>query len=457
MLINESPRKYGNKVVIERGKKVIYAVLKKALYGSLVSSLLFWRDLTSFFKEIGFEPNPYDQCVMNKTHGSKQLTVCWYVDDIKMSHVDEGALEWLIKKLGNRYGGVSPLTVSRGKIHEFLGMVIDFTRKGEVSLDMQKHIQDILETGTTDMKGRAETPASSHLFQTRLEATRLEPKDGDLFRTLIAKILYVAGRSRPDLKLALSFLTTRVRAPDQDDKLKLTRLVKYIRATKHLKLTIEAASIHTIKWWVDAAYAVHVDMRGHTGGMMSMGEGAMITKSTKHKINTRSSTEAEIVGVDDMMGHMMWTLRFLDAQGYQIDENILYQDNQSAILLENNGRSSCSRRTKHIDTRYFYITDRINKKEIKVEYCPTGDMLGDFFTKPLQGSLFRKLRAKVMNLKDDCPEESKEKKMILRESQECVALPCRVTAVQAVTDNGVNNGSSPGKDVNKYKLVTLRN
>ena len=75
------------------------------------------------------------------------------------------------------------------------------------------------------------------------------------------------------------------------------------------------------------------------------------------------------------------------------------------------------KRTNHIDTHYFFITDRIDKKEIKVEYCPTGDILGDFFTKPLQGSLFRKLRAKVMNLKNDYPEETKEKKMFLRESQ----------------------------------------
>ena len=70
--------------------------------------------------------------------------------------------------------------------------------------------------------------------------------------------------------------------------------------------------------------------------------------------------------------------------------------------MERNGRASCSKRTKHIDQRYFFITDRIEKREISVEYCPTGDMLGDFFTKPLQGGLFRKLRAMIMNLEDDC-------------------------------------------------------
>ena len=212
------------------------------------------------------------------------------------------------------------------------------------------------------------------------------------------------GASKPKAatywKTTLSFLTTRVRNPDLDDWRKLVRFVRYIRATRHLKLTLEASSLKQIRWWVDAAYGVHGDMRGHSGGMMSFGKGATAAKSTKHKINTRSSTEAEIVGVDDHMPGILWTLRFVEAQGYKVEENVLYQDNQSAILMERNGKFSCSKRTKHIDMRYFFITDRIEKKEVSVEYCPTGEMIGDFFTKPLQGAIFRKFRAQILNLDD---------------------------------------------------------
>ena len=70
---------------------------------------------------------------------------------------------------------------------------------------------------------------------------------------------------------------------------------------------------------------------------------------------------------------------------------MVYQDNQSAMLLENNGRGSSSKRTRHINIRYFFVTDRIKEGEMRVEYCPTGDMVADYFTKPLQGSLFRKM------------------------------------------------------------------
>jgi hypothetical protein len=127
----------------------------------------------------------------------------------------------------------------------------------------------------------------------------------------------------------------------------------------------------------------------------------MATKSAKHKINGRSSTEAEIIGVDDHMPSVLWTLRFLECQGYEVKENVVLQDNQSATLMERNGKLSCSKRTKHVDMRCFFITDRIEKKDVSVEYCPTEEMVGDFFTKPLQGPLFRKFRARIMNLPDE--------------------------------------------------------
>jgi len=97
---------------------------------------------------------------------------------------------------------------------------------------------------------------------------------------------------------------------------------------------------------------------------------------------------------------ILWTNYFLEAQGYGHQDTILYQDNQSAILLEKNGRKSSSKRTKHLNCRFYFITDRINIGDLSVEHCPTEEMVGDFFTKPLQGKLFYKFRALIMNLKE---------------------------------------------------------
>jgi hypothetical protein len=152
--------------------------------------------------------------------------------------------------------------------------------------------------------------------------------------------------------------------------------------------------------WVDASFAVHPDMKSHTGATMSMGKGSVYSSSTRQKLNTKSSTEAELVGVDDRMPQILWTRYFLEAQGYEVRENKIYQDNQSAMLLENNGRGSSSQRTRHINIRYFFVTDRIKANEVSVEYCLTAEMNGDLFTKPLQASLFRKFRNRVMNIKE---------------------------------------------------------
>jgi hypothetical protein len=98
------------------------------------------------------------------------------------------------------------------------------------------------------------------------------------------------------------------------------------------------------------------------------------------------------------MAQVMWTRYFLEEQGYGVVENIIYQDNQSAMLLEKNGRNSIGKRTRHICIRYFFVTDGIKSKEVSIEYCPTKEMTGDFMTKPLQGSPIRDFRAKIINL-----------------------------------------------------------
>jgi hypothetical protein len=83
-------------------------------------------------------------------------------------------------------------------------------------------------------------------------------------------------------------------------------------------------------------------------------------------------------------------------QGIKVTDNILYQDNKSAILLEMNGRTSSSKQTKHIEIWYYYIADRIAKGDLSVVWCPTNKMIADFLTKPLQGKVFQQFRDVLM-------------------------------------------------------------
>ena len=116
------------------------------------------------------------------------------------------------------------------------------------------------------------------------------------------------------------------------------------------------------------------------------------------KLNTRSSTEAELVGADDAATMILWTGLFMEQQGYPFSKNILFQDNKSAILLENNGKRSAGKRSRALNVRYFFLTDQVQKGNLTVEYCPTDVMWADFMTKPLQGEKFRKFRDNILGI-----------------------------------------------------------
>jgi hypothetical protein len=114
-------------------------------------------------------------------------------------------------------------------------------------------------------------------------------------------------RARPDLQLAVAFLTTQVKNPNTDDYKKLARVMRYLWGTAGMPLTLEADGMQIVKWWVDTVFAVHDDMKGHTGGVMLLGKGAMYGASKTQKNVSRSSTEAELIGVYDVMPQIMWT------------------------------------------------------------------------------------------------------------------------------------------------------
>jgi len=123
-----------------------------------------------------------------------------------------------------------------------------------------------------------------------------------------------------------------VKCPDVDDYKKLTRVMKYLRNTASLPLVMEAKNLNAVEWWVDASFVVHPNMRSHTACVMMLGAGAVYASLTKQKLNTRSSTEAELVGLYDAMPQILWTRKFLAVQGFDNRDSIIHQDNQSADL-----------------------------------------------------------------------------------------------------------------------------
>ena len=165
-------------------------------------------------------------------------------------------------------------------------------------------------------------------------------------------------------------------------------------------LTLETDNLNMLKWFIDASYAVHKDIKGHTDNGLAMGKDTVFSKSTKQKLNTKSSTETEIVGIDNILSQVLWTNDFMRAQGWQTNETVVYQDNTSAIQLENNGKMSSSNRTKYINVRYFFVKDCVEQKKLRIEFLGTDELWANFYTKPLQGKKFYSFRKIILNLQN---------------------------------------------------------
>lgn len=396
--------------VTYEGKKrvpTIYSEAIKALYGTVDAAKLFYENLSSFLvDDLGFKLNLYDPCVANKKISGSQCTIMWHVDDLKESHLDEAVVTDVINSINKRYGEIMPISISRGKVHDYLGMVFDYSTPGEVMIHMYQYISELIASAPEVYKtgiGSA-TPAPTNLYEIRdpesEDSKPLNDEERNEYHTLTAQCLYLSKRARPDLQTSIAFHCTRVRNADKDDQKKLARTIRYLEKTKHLPMILRANKNGVIEWWIDASFAVHNDMKSRSGTHMSLGSGTVFGSSSKQKINASSSTEAELIAVADAIPKILWCRYFLENQGYIVEDVFVHQDNESAILLENNGMKSVGKGSRHIKIKYFFVTDKIKDNEMRILHCPTEDMMADFYTKPLQGALFTKHRDKLLGIDD---------------------------------------------------------
>ncbi len=197
------------------------------------------------------------------------------------------------------------------------------------------------------------TAAPENLFVINEECNKLTTSQREVFHSCVAKALYFAKRARPDILPSISFLTKRVKEPDVEDWVKLVHMVTYLQKTQEMPLVLSADGSDCLYWYADSAFAVHADMKSHTGAGLTLGRGFAIIISTGQKLNTSSSTYAELVAVSDVLPMVQWVQLFLLSQGVRVARNVIYQDNKSAVLLEDNGKKSSGKRTRHLDISYF--------------------------------------------------------------------------------------------------------
>jgi hypothetical protein len=328
---------------VEVGGTVIVE-LDKALYGCVEAAGLWYEDLRKTIERDGFVENPYDVCIFNKIcSDGTQTTIALHVDDLMVSNVHESNLDAFHTYLKEVY---KETRVVKGRVLDYVGMSFDFTKRGEVKVTMGNCVNDIL--GGCENFKEMSSPASPTLFDVR-STTKATVEESAWFHSMTAKVLYLAKRVRPECLTAVAFLSTRVNECDIDDIQKLKRLLGYLKGSRERGIILRIGASMRVRAYIDAAYGVHQESgKSHTGCAIVIGDGGPVyNKSTKQKIVTKSSTEAELVGLSNTASQAIHMRNFVIAQGYDVGPVIIYQDNMSCMALMKRG-GPCSDRSRHI-------------------------------------------------------------------------------------------------------------
>jgi len=277
----------------------------KALYGCLESSRLWYDLLISVLVEMGFVKSDIDPCVMVAHRDGRRILVVIYVDDLLVLTYNAKDAEWAINGLKGRFKRVKSRTGE--KSFDYLGMRVTINN-GSAILNMDGYEDSMLELmpGLKDYK----YPADERVFEVHPDSVVLSRRESKVFHTIVAKLLYYSMRVKPEIQVAVSFLTTRVLAPTRDDLLKLIHVLGYVKRTKGRGRVLCIGDLCDgdrmneklrVYAHIDAAFGSHFDGKSHTGVVVRLGNATVLSRSVKQKIVTRDSTEAEIVGCSDFI------------------------------------------------------------------------------------------------------------------------------------------------------------
>ena len=364
----------------------IVVKLLRAQYGAMESALLFYQKLRMVLEELGFTVNETDQCVFNKMLNGTQCTASFHVDDIFLTHQSERVLEEVASDIEGRF-----TSVKRQKGPEFMHLGVLVSRKddGSIELSQDLYVRSCCEAwGCT--KG-AVTPATSELLEVDEESMELSHERRDIFHSGVTKLLYVTKRTRCEIFVAVSFLAGRVNRPTEQDWSKLDRVFSYLHTNQGYGVRFNGGAELALEAWADAAFMSDDKCKSRSGGLVKMCGGVVATMSTKQKILTKSSTEAELVALDAVVHWVVICRAFMRRQGHDLTATVVHQDNRSVMAMIRAGKPS-GHKSKHIDLRYFVVSGLIAEGEVTLVWCDTNEMLADALSKGLVGHAFSHTR-----------------------------------------------------------------
>lgn len=374
----EQPRLY------EEENNDVVCKLHKPLYGLKQSGHEWYKRLDEFVTQQGGYRNEADPCLYVFEKNEKRVIMAIYVDDLVLASKDLNELNHVKQKLKSEFE-----ITDQGQITDILGIHVEREGKtGWIKLSQEKYINDLLKKFNMDSAKTVSTPIESNTKITKDLGPKSDEERDQMknrpYRELIGSLIYLSNATRPDIVYAANTLSRYCSNPGEEHWQMAKRVIRYLKGTKSYGIKY-VKNGQRMEAYTDSDWGGDIeDRRSQSGSVLTLASGAISWKSKKQPIVSLSTMEAEYIALSEVSKEVIYLRRLLmHMQFYSLVESPInvFCDSQSAIELAKN--AVYHKRSKHIDIRYHFTRELIEKNEIRVVYLKTESMLADIFTKAL--------------------------------------------------------------------------
>ena len=383
---------------VQRGHEHLVCKLKKSLYGLKQASRAWYQKIDATLAQLGFERSIADHSLYFAQEEADVMIVLVYVDDLIILSSNMKAMVVLKSKLEEEYE-----MTDLGELHYCLS--VEFVRdraNRTITMSQGKYLEEVLKRfGMEDCK-----PIGTPLdIKTTLLKLTDEEYDVDAPRMLdvpyknaVGSLMYAMVGTRADLAYAISSVSQHMAKPGWSHWMAVKRIMRYVRGSLDLKLQLGGSHIE-LMGYCDADWAGDAnDRRSTTGYAFILGDGVVSWSSKRQPTVALSTTEAEYMAASHCTREAIWLRQLMaDVRCKQVGGTLVMCDNQGAIALAKNPVHHA--RTKHIDVQHHFVREKVERGLIRLEYCPTEDMVADVLTKALARERHERLR-KMMGFTD---------------------------------------------------------
>ncbi|GJT09345.1 retrovirus-related pol polyprotein from transposon TNT 1-94 [Tanacetum coccineum] len=368
--------------------------LKKALYGLKQAPRAWYDKLSSFLIQHGFTKGIIDPTLFTRRHGEDILLVQVYVDDIIFGSTNLDFSKRFANLMKNNFE-----MSMMGELKFFLGLQVHQSPRG-IFISQSQYAIELLKKHGLDECVSMSTPMATERLDADLQGT---PTDQTTYRRMIGGLMYLTA-SRPDIAFA-TFVCARYQARPTVKHLKeVKRIFRYLRQSYNMGLWYPKDSGFELIAYSDADHAgCKDDCKSTSGGLQFLGGKLVSWSSKKQDCTAMSTAEAEYVSLSACCAQVIWMRTQLLDYGYKYNRIPMYCDSKSAIAISCNPVQHS--KTKHIDIRYHFIKEHVEKGTVEIYFVGTEYQLADLFTKALPKEHFEYLVHRIVDVHPDklCP------------------------------------------------------